>query len=121
MKTPITSINYIPWTNFPTYFRTPQNSAYCIGTFMTNFSRDHFDIYREAVELYEQRYGIFCLYVHDKCSPEGYHDGGSLHYWRDCNPKNDLSDFWKIFDQVKLNKAKLSDPCVVYDRAMKGI
>ncbi len=107
MKTPITPINFKSWTE-------PS------GTFMTNFSKEMFGAYRKAVEIYEQQYNSYCLYVHDKSSPVGRSDGGSMHYWNGHNKNFDLMEFWKIVNQVKDTNI-VNTPYAAYERAMKGI
>lgn len=59
-------------------------------TFITNFDKGDELIYRQAI----QKSGIKGLWIDESV---GYEGDKSLHM----SPKNDLTNFWKIFDTIK--------------------
>lgn len=82
------------------------------GTFVTNFSEVVRPVYVEAV----RRFGDATLFVADKPSHHMHGPGGSLHMLK---RHYDLSDFWRVFDQVKKDLEPKKAPKPDYVR--KGV
>ncbi len=67
------------------------------GTGITNFGADKFDIYKEAIETYGDKY----LVIVPKPIGFSWSNCMSLHDTRD--GRVDLGDFWDVFTELKKN------------------
>lgn len=79
--------------------RLDHNSHLIDGTHITNFSSDRFEKYRLALEKYNDPNLVISNYAYssDGTFLEGMR---SLHHM----VKGDLSDFWRVFDDIDKQK-----------------